>query len=30
MDENFTNGLKNAKTVDEFLKVIDDAESAKR
>lgn len=29
MDENFTNGLKNAKTVDEFLKVIDDAESAK-
>ena len=26
MDENFTNGLKNAKTVDEFLKVIDDAE----
>ena len=29
MDENFTNGLKNAKTVDEFLKVIDDAESSK-
>ena len=25
----FVNGMKNAKTVDEFLKVIDDAESAK-
>ena len=26
MDENFTNGLRNAKTVDEFLAVIDGAE----
>ena len=29
MDENFTNGLKNAKTVDEFLSVIDAAETEK-
>lgn len=29
MDEEFTTGLKNAKTVDEFLKVIDDAEAKK-
>lgn len=29
MDENFTNGLRNAKTVDEFLSVIDAAETEK-
>lgn len=29
MDENFTSGLKNAKSVEEFLKVIDDAEAEK-
>lgn len=29
MDENFTNSLKNAKTVDEFLSVIDSAEKNK-
>lgn len=29
MDETFTNGLRNAKSVDEFLKVIDAAESEK-
>ncbi len=29
MDENFTDGLRNAKTVDEFLKVIDEAENEK-
>ena len=29
MDENFTAGLRNAKTVDEFLKVIDEAENEK-
>ena len=28
MDENFADSLRNAKTVDEFLKVIDDAEEA--
>lgn len=29
MDEDFTNKLKSAKSVDEFLKIIDDAESEK-
>ena len=29
MDENFTNGLKQAASVEEFLKVIDEAESEK-
>lgn len=29
MDEKFTSGLKNAKSVEEFLKVIDDAEAEK-
>ena len=29
MDENFTNGLRNAKTVEEFLSVIDRAEAEK-
>ncbi len=29
MDEDFTNSLKSAKTVDEFLKIIDDAEGTK-
>lgn len=29
MDEDFTNNLRNAKTIDEFLKYIDEAESAK-
>ena len=29
MNEDFTNGLKNAKTVEEFLKIIDEAESEK-
>ena len=29
MDENFANGLRNAKTVDEFLSVIDAAETEK-
>lgn len=29
MDEGFTDGLRKAKTVDEFLKVIDDTESKK-
>lgn len=29
MDESFTNGLKQAKTVDEFLDIIDKAEDAK-
>lgn len=30
MDENFADSLRNAKTVDEFLKVIDDAEEAEK
>ena len=30
MDENFADSLRNAKTVDEFLKVIDDAEEAEQ
>lgn len=29
MDEDFTSGLKNAKTVDEFMKIINDAEMKK-
>lgn len=29
MDENFTNGLKNAKTIGEFLRIIDQAESGR-
>lgn len=29
MDENFTSGLKNAKSVDEFIKIIDEAEAGK-